>query len=114
MKRRRYSDGEQDLIQKLKSENRKLKQWNSRLQKQLSRLDLDQFQNLKDVIDSQDRDSNPEKTAEKDWTCWDCKQDYLRLRIIEKPGRILYNRYCPTCKKRTKFQVYNDKVKGPR
>lgn len=117
MKRRRYSDSEHSEIQKLRQDNKRLKRDLVQLRKQLDRVDLDQFKNLKDLIDSQDREAHPQHAhQDKDWTCWTCRTGTLRLRVLEKPGGAVYNRMCDNkaCRNKTKFQKFHDKVKGPK
>lgn len=115
--RRRYADGEQDQLQKLRNENKKLKSMLSQLRKQISRIDVDRFQNLKDLLDAQDRreaeDAAKERGLESDkqWECWTCRTGVLRVHVIEKPGHSIYNRVCdnPACGHRTKFQKLEKK-----
>lgn len=118
MRRRKYADGELDQLQRVRNENKKLKHQISQLRKQLARIDIDRFQNLKDLIDSQDRREQEEAAKEreiqvkKQWECWDCRQDYLKLVILERRDGVFYYRHCENCKKRTKLQKYTDKVNG--
>ncbi len=118
MRRRRMADSELDEIQIVRRENRKLKQQISQLRKQISRIDVDRFQNLKELLDAQDRQDAEEAAARRQaeldraWECWDCRQGTLKLSIIERRDGVWYNRYCQECGKRTKLQRYNDKVKN--
>jgi septal ring factor EnvC (AmiA/AmiB activator) len=118
MKRRSYSGSEYDQLQRLKSENRKLRQQISQLRKQISRIDIDRFQNLKDLLDAQDREEQEQaaqeqqKTLERQWACWECGQGTMRLVVLERRDGVHYYRCCDNCKKRTKLQKYNDKVEG--
>lgn len=121
MKRRRYSDGEHDRMQRLVHENQKLKKQISALRKQMSRIDVDRFQNLKDLLDAQDRENQQEalarrqEDAQKEWQCWDCSEGTLRLTILERRDGVFYYRKCDSCPKRTRLQPYGAKVKeGPR
>lgn len=113
--RRKYSNSEQDRLQKLQQENTKLKQQISQLRKQISRLDLDRFQNLKEVLDAQDRRDAEDaakkrnEVDDKQWTCWTCRVGVLRLHVLEKPGGALYNRVCDECGHKTKFQKFDRK-----
>lgn len=115
--RRRYNDSELDQLQKYKIENRKLKQQISQLRKQISRIDVDRFQNLKDLLDAQDRreaeDAAKSRGMESDkrWECWTCRTGILRVHVIEKPTGSIYNRVCDNehCGHRTKFQKLDRK-----
>lgn len=114
MKRRKYSDSENDRLQRLSNENKKLKQQIAQLRKQISRIDVDRFQNLKDLLDSQDREEQQEAAREHEaklWECWDCKKDLLKLVVMERRDGVFYFRRC-SCGRRTKTQKYTDKVKG--
>lgn len=118
-RRRHYNDGELDQLQKYKIENRKLKHTISQLRKQISRIDLDRFQNLKDKLDSLDRleaeEAAKERGIESDkrWECWTCRTGTLRVHVIEKPTGSIYNRVCDNehCGHRTKFQKLDQKKK---
>ena len=121
MKRRKYADGEQDQVQKIRSENKRLKLQISQLRKQLSRVDLDRFQNIKELLDSQDKEEHDiaaeakNKTLAEQWKCWKCDSGHLRLIIIDRRDGPHYSRNCDYCKNRTRMKKYHDKVKdGPR
>lgn len=121
MKRRRYSDGEQDRLQRVVQENKKLKGQISQLRKQMSRIDVDRFQNLKDLLDAQDREEQEEaavkreQTMERDWRCWQCPSGTLRLTVLERRDGVFYYRKCDGCPKKTRLQPYSNKVKeGPK
>jgi predicted RNase H-like nuclease (RuvC/YqgF family) len=120
MKRRKLSDGEYDQVQRLRNENKKLKHQISQLRKQMSRIDVDRFQNLKEVIEAQERQDRVEQQEAEDkalaqkWECWECKQGTLRLTVLERLDGVFYYRKCDTqgCRKRTKLQRYNKDVEG--
>lgn len=118
MKRRKYADSELDQIQRLRNENKKLKHQISSLRKQLSRIDVDRFQNLKDLLDSQDREDKAEvvkqekETLKRAWQCWTCETGTLMLLIIERADGVFYMRKCNECNKRTKLQQYHPGIKG--
>jgi len=110
MRRRRYANSETELLQKLKSENQRLKRERDALRKQLARVDLNQFQNLKETIDSYDR-KDQEAEDRDNWECWTCRKGVIRLAIIERRNGAIYNRVCDNCGHKTKFKKYSDKVK---
>jgi len=120
MRRRNLADSEIDQLQKVRRENKRLKEQISQLRKQISRIDVDRFQNLKDLLDAQDRKEQQEAALEKNkalseqWKCWHCESGILRLVVLERRDGVFYNRVCDNCKHRTKLQKYHDKVKGPR
>lgn len=116
----RSNKKEVEEIQKLKQENQKLKRQLNRLRKQLARIDLDKFQNIRDVIVAQIREDEDyelelkQKSVKKQWQCHACQQDYLRLVILHRPDGEFYFRRCPSCKRRTKMQRLTEGVEGPR
>ena len=118
MRRRTYSGPETDQLAKLKQENRTLRKQISQLRKQFARVDLDRFQNLKDLLDSHDKQEQEEAAKEqeqqsrKDWECWNCREDHLRLSVIERRDGVFYFRKCYSCNRRTKLQKYTSEVKG--
>lgn len=69
---KKYNDKEYDLLQRLKHENEKLKKQNKRLKKQLQRIDIDRYENLKDIIykhyqeDAEEQLKKEKKKNEKD------------------------------------------------
>lgn len=116
--RRSVGDGEQRDNQRLKLENKKLKQQISSLRKQLSRIDIDRYQSLKDMIENQaeedtqfDTDQALEDLKRK-WECHTCARDYLRLVIVPRADGTFYTRRCPTCLNKTKLKKYTDDVEG--
>lgn len=121
MKRRQHVDAELDQLQRLRIENKRLKNQLSQLRKQMSRIDVDRFQNLKQLLDAQDKEEREvaaverEDTDKKQWECWDCRVGTLRLTILERRDGAFYWRGCDNCKKRTELQKYDPSVKdGPK
>ncbi len=117
----RYSDHENDLIDRLKRENAKLKEQISKLRKQLSRIDVDRYQNLKELVDrfeqaevAEQKQSHKEE-IKKLWECFECRQDYLRMVTFERRDGVMYYRKCNSCGHRTKLQkLTKDTKDGPR
>lgn len=115
--RRPVGDGELKVNRRLKLENDKLKKQISSLRKQLSRIDIDRYSNLKDIIEAQDEedDNFDSKTALEDlkakWECHECHEDYLKLIIVPRLDGTFYFRKC-SCGHRTKLKKYNDNVEG--
>lgn len=114
---RRGSDGEQKVNRKLKMENQKLKKQLQALRKQLSRIDIDRYSHLRDIIEAHDdEDSKFDSKVElaelqAKWICHECKQDYLKLIIVPRIDGTFYFRKCP-CGHRTKLKKYHDNVEG--
>jgi hypothetical protein len=110
---RKYCDREFDLLQKIKEENKRLKRELAALRKQISRLDIDRYENLKELVQKQyEEDKKIEKTDNLDnhrWLCWNCKKDVLKLTILHRRDGEFYYRFCQNCKKRTKLQKYDKK-----
>lgn len=123
MKRPRNSQNrfENRFLDKLKHENKRLKRELSSLRKQLSRIDLDRYHNLKEFVlqnDSKEAEAELIKNKEdvkKFWTCWDCGKDYLRMVTFERRDGVHYYRKCGTCNYRTKMQKLNKDTRvGPK
>jgi DNA-directed RNA polymerase subunit M/transcription elongation factor TFIIS len=115
----RYSDKENNQLQRLKHENEKLKRQITSLRKQLSRVDIDRYQNLKELVQQQYEEDQAEFKALKtkqslraQWLCHDCGQDVLKIVIVTRRDGDFYFRRCNHCGKRTKLQRYNDKIEG--
>jgi len=115
---RRISRGtkEYDELQETRHENRRLKRTISQLRKQISRLDLDRYHNLSELIEKHDREEKDiklkdhKRAVEKIWECWKCREDILRLVIIERRDGTHYFRRCKNCHHRTKMKPMNDDV----
>lgn len=116
--RRSVGDGELRDNQRLKLENQKLKKQISSLRKQLSRIDIDRYQSLKDIIEAHDeQDEQFDTTIALDdlkhkWECHKCSRDYLRLVIVPRVDGTFYFRRCPTCMNKTKLKKYTEDVEG--
>ncbi len=114
MKKRKYSSKEIDLLQRLKRENSVLKRQISRLRKQLERLDLEQYQNLREIEDKnkiEERELTL-KQLEEQWKCYQCAEGVMRLKLWNRRDGLKYQRMCDACGNRTKVKPYKDGVKG--
>lgn len=118
MGKTRRGQKEQDQLDKLKRENKRLKRNISSLRKQIARIDLDRYHNIRELLDKYEIEEREEELqrqeelAKEEWKCHDCGRDYLRLVIFNRRDGTFYFRKCFTCNKRTKTQKYHDKVKG--
>ena len=111
----RLCDIELDQLQKLKEENKKLKKQIGSLRKQLSRIDLDRYENLKELIDKQrHEDEASAKTSKllKKWKCYECGNGILKLLIFNRRDGTFYYRRCSNCDHRTRLQKYHKDVEG--
>jgi hypothetical protein len=120
VKRRKYSDGELHLIEKLKHENTKLKKTISSLRKQMARIDIDRFENIKELIERHDEQEDVdtlkqhEESLKKMWQCWQCNEGILQLIVISRRNGDFYFRKCSGCKHRTTTKPFTKDVKnGP-
>lgn len=107
-------------LDRLKHENAKLKKELAQLRRQLDRIDFSRFQNLKELVDKNDRVAEKEleeakilKLKEK-WRCFDCGKGVLKLITYANPAGEYYYRCCDLCGKRTKSQRYTDEIEGVR
>lgn len=118
--RNNRSHKELSEIQRLKHEIQKLKRENSRLQKVLERVDIERFNNLKELVQIQSREARAEENAKsleklkEKWTCFECGGGYLRLKIFPKWDGDYYYRACSNeeCGHKTKPQKYSENVEG--
>jgi len=116
------SDREFTKEQQLIHENRLLKRQVSALRKELARVDLDRFDNLKETIERNYQEDNAQQGQDilehlkQEWKCRDCANGYMEIFIYSKVGNPWYYRVCstaPQCKNRTISQKYDPKqVKG--
>lgn len=118
MKRRNFNKKEQDILQKLQRENEKLRRTIQSLRKQMSRIDIDEYQNLREIIESQETfDSETERKNElkklkERWLCRVCSTDYLRLVMVPRLDGVFYFRRCANCGNKTKLKKYTEEVEG--
>jgi len=118
MKKRNLTHKEQDQLQRLQRENEKLKRTIQSLRKQMSRIDIDQYQNLREIIESQDDyDSAADRQIDLDklkrrWECHGCGKDFLRLIVVPRIDGMFYFRRCPTCLHKTKLKRYSENIEG--
>jgi hypothetical protein len=117
-RRRQFNTKEEDLLQRLKRENDRLKKSISSLRKQLSRVDLDRYENLKDLLykqansDLNERIIEEKKKLKKKWECFVCRIGFMKIHTVSRRDGLRYYRKCTECDNRTKMKLYNDKVKG--
>lgn len=108
--------------QQLSHENQRLKKTISTLRKQLARLDLDRYTQVREIIEEHyaaDQVEEGKLILEKMKQEWACKapgcNGYLEIFTYSKVGSVHYYRICsnaPMCKNRTKSQKYSPEVKG--
>ena len=118
LKRRNLNHKEEDQLQRLKRENKKLKQEVSRLTKlyERARFREESLAELaKEQYDEQNKKSHLEELKEK-WKCWECKKynrdGYLTLFILPQVTQTKYMRKCNKCSHRTSLKVYSPNVEG--
>lgn len=120
MSKSKRGDKEFTKEQRLIHENRVLKRQVASLRKQLARLDLDRYPNLKETIEQhyqEDRQQEGQDILERLKQEWRCKQPgcdgYLEIILYNKINATWYYRKCNGCIHRTPSQKYNpDEVKG--
>lgn len=105
--------------QKLVQENRILKRQVAALRKQLARVDLDRYTNLKETIDKHYQEDNAQEGRDilekikKEWACQQPScEGYLEIFLFTKIDSTWYYRKCNCCTNRTKAQKYSPDVKG--
>ena len=105
--------------QKLINENRTLKRQVASLRKELARVDLDRYSNLKETIEKhyqEDRAQEGKDILERLKQEWRCHKSncsgYLEITLFNKINEVYYYRRCTECLNRTKSQKYTPEVKG--
>lgn len=105
--------------QKLVQENRILKRQVAALRKQLARVDLDRYTNLKETIDKHYQEDSAQEGRDilekikKEWACQQpACEGYLEIFLFTKIDSTWYYRKCNCCTNRTKAQKYSPDVKG--
>ncbi|MCX9024610.1 MAG: hypothetical protein OIN85_00775 [Candidatus Methanoperedens sp.] len=123
MGKSKRGDREFSREQKLVHENRILKRHVSSLRKQLAKLDLDRYSNLKEAIEQHYQEDRAQEGKEildrlkQEWRCHEPNCDgFLEIFTYNKLNNTWYYRVCsnaPGCKNRTKAQKYDPAtVKG--
>ena len=119
MGRSRRGDKERSKEQILKYENQKLRRQISSLRKQLARVDLDRYSQVRDIVEehyaNEEVEINTQDMLEslKDvWKCRECPDGYLEIIIYSKMGNPYYFRQCSNCSHRTKSQLHTPSVRG--
>jgi len=107
--------------QKYQQENKKLKRQIKQLRKQLDRIPWELYDNIRAVVEKHEAEEFAEQNLKKEeklkqiWECHACKEDSLRIVIINRPDGTFYFRKCPSCGNRTKkLKKYSDDVEGVR
>lgn len=109
--------------QKLIKENRQLKRELGHLRKQISRIDFDRIETVKQMcVDYEDSKKFKENVDEissniedlrRQWACKNCEIGYLEITLYSKLGETFYFRKCNSCNNRTKGKRYDsESVKG--
>ena len=109
MIKRKYTDKELDLLDKLKHENKKLKRELKAARKTLDRYIVAEKIGLFDgekVIPSKKR--KEVTSIYERWSCHDCGKGCLEIILIGNR----YIRQCNECGKRTKSQIIHDELVG--
>lgn len=121
MARNKHSrDGEYSKDQRLRHEIKRLKRQNDQLRKQLARVDLERYQNVKDILEKHDQEERDQALQEQEtnlkkiWECWECKQGVLQYIPVMRRDGNFYFRRCRVCGHRTRLKPWNKNVKeGP-
>jgi hypothetical protein len=109
-----------DIIQKLKHDVQALRRENSRLKKELDRVDISKYEHLAELVqmqafeDLQVANKSKKQKLMETWECHECKNGHLRIHIIQRLDGIFYFRKCSNCEHKTRLQKYTESVKGIR
>ena len=111
-------DKEASVLQKLKTENKMLKRQLARIRKQLERVDLEHYENVKEIVDKHEKEyqevqfQEETEQLEKRWKCFECVDGVMRLKILTRRDGLKYYRMCDCCSNRTKAKPYNKRIQG--
>lgn len=106
--------------QRLIKENKSLRRQIQKLNKLLARVDLDRYQQVREIIEEHYKEEKKDEGQEilekmkQEWKCHEpgC-EGYLEIIIYNKISDVWYFRKCNSCANRTKSQKYDSKtVKG--
>lgn len=115
---------EYSKLQQILHENRKLKREIAILRKHISKIDIERYSYVSDIVKEfykiEDEKEQPNidikniEKLKKNWECKVCGTGYLEIVIYDKIGSPWYFRRCNNlkCRHRTKSQSYNEEVKG--
>lgn len=109
--------------QRLVKENQALKRKINQLNKLLARIDLDRYEQVREIIEehyAEDKKQEAQEMLDKMKQEWKCLEPecggYLEIFTYNKLSEVWYYRICsnsPSCKNRTKAQKYDPaQVKG--
>ena len=124
MGKSKRSDKEFTREQRLIKENRQLKRELAHLRKEISKLDVDRLETVKEMVAAyqeaerlQENLGNPNSNIEPLKKEWACKEPgcsgYLEITLYSKLGITNYYRKCNSCNNRTKGKRYDSSsVKG--
>jgi hypothetical protein len=105
-------------FQKLKHENQRLKRQISALRKQIARIDIDRYYNLKEILEKHHQEdldaylAEEKEKTKKQWGCHSCNRGILKLKVFERRDGIFYFRKCDSCDNRTKTKKWHKDVEG--
>ena len=119
MGKARRGSKEHTREQKLIYENRILKRQVASLRKQLARLDLDRYSNLKETIEQhyqEDKEQEGKDILDRLKQEWRCREPgcegYLEIICYNRVDSTWYYRKCNCCSNRTPGQKYTPEVRG--
>lgn len=121
MGKTRHGRNEKARVQELNYENQRLKRENDQLRKQLARIDLDRYGQLKKTIRKHEKEEEKKQTNDileklrQEWACHEPEcGGFLEIFLYNKQSETWYFRKCnaPGCKNRTTSKKYDPSVKG--
>ena len=103
--------------QRLKHENKKLKKQISKLRKVINSIDIQHYNFVQDLLNSQSfkddtNDNRVKEKLEKQWECFQCDEGIMRLIMLHRAGEPYYLRKCDKCEHKTRMKKYEDGVEG--
>lgn len=108
--------------QRLRHELDKAKETISRLRKQLQKVDVNRYQDIQDLIERRNEESDQvtqndreQESLKSKWACHACNDGHLVIRELHRLDGVFYYRKCSnskTCQNRTKPKRWHKDVEG--
>jgi transcription elongation factor Elf1 len=77
----------------------------------LSRIDVERFENLKELVDKQrQEEKTKDKKVKKNWDCYQCGKGHMQLHIFNRRDGVFYYRSCTLCENRTRMKKHHKNV----
>lgn len=119
--RRNHGSKEFSEVQRIRKEIEKLKRENASLRKQLSRVDINRYNDIQELVNQNEMEERNQASRSKNlaylkekWKCFKCGVGFLKIFLLPRRDGVFYFRRCSTksCPHRTKAQKYTTEIEG--